>query len=115
MKTGAPRFYGLPEPNLSAQLPPKGSALKLNDYEAFLVSSLPPFASVTPYPLRIRTEPPFRIEEALHSVLTLTLLHYGSLRIPRLPITIHYSDEIAYLALKGIKPKELEGTLPFWL
>ncbi len=115
LKTGAPRFYGLTSQNRGAQLPPKGSALKLNDHEAFLVSSLPPFASVTPYPLRIRAEAPFRIEDALHSVLSLTLLHYGSLRSPRLPITIHYSDEIAYLALKGIRPKELEGTLPFWL
>lgn len=115
LKTGAPRFYGLTPHNQGAQLPPKGSALKLNDHEAFLVSSLPPFASVTPYPLHIRAEAPFRIEDALHSVLSLTLLHYGSLRTPRLPITIHYSDEIAYLALKGIRPKELEGTLPFWL
>ena len=79
------------------------------------MSSLPSFASATPYPLRIRSEAPFRIEDALHSVLSLTLLHYGSLRTPRLPITIHYSDEIAYLALKGIRPKELEGSLPFWL
>lgn len=115
LKTGAPRFYGLTTQSQGAQLPPKGSAFKLNDHEAFLVSSLPPFGSVTPYPLRIRAEAPFRIENALHSVLSLTLLHYGSLRQPRLPITIHYSDEIAYLALKGIRPKELEGTLPFWL
>jgi hypothetical protein len=115
LKTGAPRFYGLTPQNHGVQLPPKGSALKLNDHEAFLVSSLPPFANATPYPLRIRSEAPFRIEDALHSVLSLTLLHYGSLRLPRLPITIHYSDEIAYMALKGIRPKELEGTLPFWL
>jgi len=115
LKTGAPRIYGLNLQTQAAQLPPKGSALKLNDHEAFLVSSLPPFANATPYPLHIRTEAPFRIEEALHSVLALTLLHYGSLRPPRLPITIHYSDEIAYLALKGIKPKALEGTIPFWL
>jgi len=115
LKTGAPRIYGLNLQTQAAQLPPKGSALRLNDHEAFLVSSLPPFANATPYPLHIRTEAPFRIEEALHSVLALTLLHYGSLRPPRLPITIHYSDEIAYLALKGIKPKALEGTIPFWL
>jgi len=30
-------------------------------------------------------------------------------------VTIHYSDKIAYLALKGIKPKELEGKIPYWL
>jgi Piwi domain len=115
LKTGAPRLYGVNTQTQGAQLPLKGSALRLNDHEAFLVSSLPPFANATPYPLHIRTEASFGIEEAIHSVLALTLLHYGSLRPPRLPITIHYSDEIAYLALKGIKPKEMEGTLPFWL
>jgi Piwi domain len=115
LKTGAPRLYGLNTQTQGAQFPLKGSALRLNDHEAFLVSSLPPFANATPSPLHIRTEAPFQIEEAIHSVLALTLLHYGSLRPPRLPITIHYSDEIAYLALKGIKPKEREGTLPFWL
>jgi argonaute-like protein len=112
LKTGTPRIYGFQGRVLQ---PPKGSAFKLNEYEAFLVSSLPPFPSVTPYPLRLRSEAPFPIEQAIHSVLALTLLHYGSLRTPRLPVTIHYSDEIAYLALKGIKPKALDGTLPFWL
>ncbi len=115
LKTGTPRIYGYGAQPQGVQQPPKGSALRLNDHEAFLVSSLPPFANVTPYPLHIRTEAPFPIEEAVHSVLALTLLHYGSLRTPRLPVTIHYSDEIAYLVLKGIKPKALEGTLPFWL
>jgi argonaute-like protein implicated in RNA metabolism and viral defense len=112
LKTGAPRIYGFQGRVLQ---PPKGSAFKLNAYEAFLISSLPPFPSATPYPLRLRSEAPFQIEQAIHSVLSLTLLHYGSLRTPRLPVTIHYSDEIAYLTLKGIKPKDLEGTLPFWL
>ena len=45
----------------------------------------------------------------------MTLLHYGSLRPPKLPVTIHWSDKIAGLALKGIKPKKLEGTIPYWL
>lgn len=119
MKTGTPRLYQfLPKSQLQAaaiQQPVKGSAFRLNDHQAFLISSLPPFTNVTPYPLHIRSEAPFPIEEAIHSVLALTLLHYGSLRAPRLPVTIHYSDEIAYLALKGIKPKSLEGSLPFWL
>jgi argonaute-like protein implicated in RNA metabolism and viral defense len=68
-----------------------------------------------PQPLRIRTEPPFGIDEGLNSVLSLTVLHYGSVRSPRLPVTIHYSDRIAYLTLQGIKPKNLDGKIPFWL
>lgn len=112
IKTGAPRVYGFQGRILQ---PLKGSAFKLNEHEAFLISSPPPSSHVTPWPLQIRSTAPFSIEQAIHSVLALTLLHYGSLRPPRLPISIHYSDEIAYLALKGIKPKELEGNLPFWL
>jgi len=113
IKTGTPRLYGKSERGV--QSPLKGSAFRLSDTEAFLVSSLPPSPYGTPQPLRIRTEPPFTIEKAIHSVLSLTLLHYGSLRPPRAPVTIHYSDKIAYLALRGIKPKELEGSVPFWL
>jgi argonaute-like protein implicated in RNA metabolism and viral defense len=64
---------------------------------------------------RKESEPPFSIREALHSVLALILLHAGSLRPPRLPISIHYSDELGGLALVGIRPKSAEGTRPFWL
>ena len=95
--------------------PKKGSALKLSTTEAFLVSSLPPFEEATPQPLRVRADDLLGIENAIHSILSLTLLHYGSTRPPRLPVTIHYSDRIAYLALRGIKPKDLEGSTPFWL
>jgi len=113
IKTGTPRLYKMVDGNI--QQPPKGSAFILSNTEAFLVSSLPPFTTATPRPLHIRTERPFGIKEAIHSVLSLTLLHYGSLRPPRCPVTIHYSDKIAYLALRGVKPKESEGTIPFWL
>jgi len=113
IKEGSPRLYAASGGKISQQL--KGTAFKVSDTEALLVSSLPPFGDATPKPLRIRTEAPFTIEQAIHSILNMTLLHYGSLRPPRLPVTIHYSDRIAYLALKGIKPKDLEGNIPFWL
>lgn len=113
IKTGTPRLYASVGPVIGQPL--KGSAFKLSATEAFLVSSLPPFANATPQPLHIRTEMPLRVEQAIHSILSLTLLHYGSLRLPRLPVTIHYSDRIAYMALQGIKPKDLEGNVPFWL
>lgn len=113
LKSGTPRLYT--HQGKEVLQPKKGTTLKLSDQEAFLISTLPPFQNATPQPLRILTEPPFSIEEGLHSVLSLTLLHYGSLRPPRLPITIHYSDKIAHLALRGIKPKDLEGNLPYWL
>jgi len=113
IKTGSPRLYAVSSGKILQ--PDKGSVFKISDTEAILVSSLPPFANATPQPLHIRTETPFTIDKAIHSILCLTLLHYGSLRPPRLPVTIHYSDKIAYLALRGIKPKNLEGEIPFWL
>jgi hypothetical protein len=113
IKTGAPRLYAISSQGILQ--PPKGSMFKISETEALLVSSLPPFTDATPRPLHIRTELPFTIEKAAHSILCLTLLHYGSLRPPRLPVTIHYTDRIAYLVLRGIKPKNLEGDVPFWL
>lgn len=113
IKTGTPRLYALQD-NVMQRLE-KGHAFRLNDTNAFLVSSPPPFMDATAQPLRIQTQAPFTIEQAIHSILSMTLLHYGSLRPPRLPVTIHYSDKIAYLALRGIKPKNLEGNIPFWL
>lgn len=113
LKTGTPRVY-MSEKGAVLQ-PSKGSNFMLSENEAIVVSSLPPFRQATPQPLRLRTEQPFMIGEAIDSVLALTLLHYGSLRPPRLPVTIHYSDKIAYLALMGIKPRDLEGTIPYWL
>ena len=113
IKSGTPRLYASLAGTI--QQPPKASAFKLSDTEAFLVSSLPPFADATPQPLRIRTDASLTVEHALHSVLSLTLLLYGSLRPPRLPVDIHYADRIAYLLLRGIKPRELEGSNPYWL
>src|SRR5690606_932808 len=101
IKSGCPRVYAQAAEGI--QQPEKGSAFLLQETEALLVSTLPPFRDATPRPLRIRVEPPFSIEQALHSVLSMSILHYGSLRPPKLPVTIHYSDKIAYMALKGIK------------
>lgn len=112
IKSGAPRLY---QQTTTLDKPEKGAAFKLSPNEAFLVSSPPPFKGSTPRPLHIRTDGDFPVEKAIHSVLSLTLLHYGSVREPRLPVTIHYSDKIAEFALLGIKPKDLEGDMPFWL
>ncbi|MHC4619373.1 MAG: Piwi domain-containing protein [Planctomycetota bacterium] len=113
IKTGAPRLYL--EVNNQIKQPPKGTTFKISEREALLVSSLPPFSNATPQPLHILCDESIGIESALNSVLSLTLLHYGSLRQPKLPVTVHYSDKIGYLALRGIKPKTLEGNIPFWL
>jgi hypothetical protein len=113
IKSGSPRVYALT--GAGATMPEKGMLVRLSSTEVLLVSSPPAFKDATPNPLRIRTDGSLSLEDALESVIALTTLHYGSLRPPRLPVTLHYSDRIAYLALRGIKPKDLEGTVPFWL
>lgn len=113
IKSGSPRLYEMRGNNVSR--PPKGICFRLSDREAFLVSSLPPFSDATPQPLQVRCDGSLSIEQACHSILALSLVHIGSKLAPRLPVTIHFADQIAELALKGIKPKSLEGTLPYWL
>ncbi|MCS6923053.1 MAG: Piwi domain-containing protein [Fimbriimonadales bacterium] len=119
IKSSTPRIY-LYDPDAGdsqekASLPEKGFLFRLSDTEAFLVSTLPPFGNATPQPLRLVSDGKLTIEQYAHSVLAMTLLHTGSQRQPRLPVTIHYSDKIAYLALRGIKPKNSEGDNPYWL
>ncbi len=113
IKSGTPRLYAKNKEIVKA---PKGSIFKLGETEALLVSSeFPAGFKATPQPIRVRTHHPFPLEHALHSVLSLTLLHYGSIRPPRLPVTTHYADKISSMAIKGLRPETLDGEIPFWL
>ena len=47
--------------------------------------------------------------------LSLTLLHYGSERPPRLPVTTYYADKISSLASRCLGPHATDGNIPFWL
>jgi argonaute-like protein implicated in RNA metabolism and viral defense len=118
IKTSAPRVYGIDENN-QIQQPPEWTAFTTSSTEAFLVSYAPKPDSYdsygTPRPLHIRTEHPFSIHDALHSVLSMTLLHYGSIKHPRLPVTVHYADKLGEMLLRGIRPSNTEGSVPFWL
>lgn len=112
IKSGAPRLY---RRGFEIERPTKGSIFKVNEREALVVSTLPIHKNSTPRPLQIRTQGDLTIEQAVHSVLAMTLLHHGSMLAPRLPVTLHYSDKIGYLALRGIKPNRLDGDIPFWM
>jgi hypothetical protein len=111
IKSGAPRIYASKRGKIDA--PEIGTAFILSDTEGFIVASESSVA--TPQPLQVRTQSPFTIGKALHSTLMLTLMHYGSLKRPKLPITIHYSDKIGYLALRGVKPAGGLSTDMYWL
>lgn len=116
LKFNVPRLYSLDGGKVGA--PPWGSAFRVSDTEAFLVSSSMGPEEGTPQPLHVRLSgatASLSIELALHSVLVWTMLHYGTFLPPRLPVTVQYSDEISQWLAKGMLPKTPDGDVPFWL
>ena len=115
LKKGAPRLYEVERDGKVKQIS-KGAYLRAGDNVAYVASTPPPFGGSTSQPLQVRVDRgDISIENAVHSVLAFTLMHYGSVRPPRLPVTIHYSDKIAKLLLDGIRPHKPQGRKPYWL
>ena len=115
IKSGCPRLYATMGQKEVIKAP-KGSIFTFGETEALLVSSeFPDSFKATPQPIRVCTHPPFPLKEALHSVLALTLLHYGSVRPPRLPVTTYYADKISSMASRGLRPEARDGKVPYWL
>jgi argonaute-like protein implicated in RNA metabolism and viral defense len=112
VRRGVPRLYSLA--NGKVDSPPYGATFRLNDHEAFVVVSVSP-EDATPHPLHIHCEEPLTIEQAIHSVMAFTTLHYGAFKTPKLPVTIHNSDYLRESFLRGITPEKLEGSIPYWL
>lgn len=107
-----PRLYGLEGGITQA---PWGSVFRVNDAEAFVVSSEPAQGS-TPLPLYLRVpDMSLPIEQAIYSVLAWTLLHYGTLGTPKLPVTIQHAEDMAQWLARGILPDNTVGDVPFWL
>jgi lipopolysaccharide export LptBFGC system permease protein LptF len=105
IKSGAPRIYS----------EKKGTWVKINENEAYLLTTSQ--TQGTPVPIIVRlpeTYEDFRIEDAIISITSMTLLHWGSIKPPRLPVTTHYADKIGQFLLEGII-SDLEGNIPFWL
>jgi Piwi domain len=116
IKSGAARMY---KDDNGIHQCEKGSVFRVNDSLSYLVSSPPPTGKNRPFstsqPLQINNHSSLTQEQALRSVLALTLLHYGSVRPPRLPVSTHASDKIAGFLLRNISPDKQKGDVPFWL
>jgi hypothetical protein len=105
IKSGAPRIYA----------EKKGIWVKINENEAYLLTTSR--TQGTPVPIIVRLPKiyeDFSIEDAVISITSMTLLHWGSIKPPRLPVTTHYADKIGQFLLEGII-SNLEGNIPFWL
>jgi hypothetical protein len=108
IRAGVPRMYAI---NAGKIEPPNwGGSLRLSETEAFVQTS-----NVSVQPLHIHAEEPLTIEQASHSVLMFTLFHYGALKAPKLPVTVHNADFIETGILRGVFPTEVETDIPFWL
>ncbi len=108
IRSGVPRMYAL---NAGKIEPPSwGNVLKLSSTEAFVQTS-----QSSLQPLHLRCEAPLAIEDAIQSVLLFTLLHYGALKPPKLPVTVHNADPIENGIVRGVMPATVETMLPFWL
>ncbi len=112
VRRGIPRLYTLKQGKIEP--PDWGSTFRLSDTEAFLVSSFAA-ADITPQPLHLRVEPPLTIDQAIQSVMAFSLFHYGALRQPKLPVTIHHSDLIELSITRGVMPVPFVSDVPFWL
>jgi Piwi domain len=113
-KSGCPRLYNLSNKRLQA--PDRGVALRLSDREAILVTTKVTPKIGVPRPIRLSIRPEghqVAIEEVLETTLKLTLLHYGALKPPKLPVMLHGADRLATLRLRGIYLVEMFRQ--FWL
>lgn len=117
LRTGTPRLYALGEKG-SVIKPQWGSAFKLNPHEALLVANIPA-ENITPQPLYVRTVDvgagALPIEDALRGILVWSLLAYGTVGLPSLPVTIWKATQLAYWLRKGGTFHAQEGDAPFWL
>lgn len=120
VKSQVPRLYHLNKDfsdNLSS--PPKGLAIHLSSHEAIVVSTQVSKNIGLARPLRLKVHElsdPVDLNNLIETTLKLTLLHYGSLKPPRLPIPIFGADRISGLRLKGIYPTmALHERRQFWL
>ena len=112
LQRGAPRVYALEAGKIGSA--PKGTVFRLNESEAFLITSAAP-DDATPQPLHVRTLSGLSIDDALNSVVMFTLLHYGALKTPKLPVTVHNADYIRATVLRGMMTEAAERDVPFWL
>jgi len=115
-KTGSPRLYNFEQKQINA--PSKGLALALSNREVILITSHVSEQIGVPRPLRLKVNElgeQVNLKQLVDTTLKLTLLHYGSLKEPRLPIPLYGADAIAYRRLQGIYPSLLEDDCQFWL
>lgn len=116
-KSGNSRLYTWTSQSKKISPPPQGLGMRLAGNQVILVTTdVSPTIGVA-QPIRLTVRPEGQMTDMgllVHASLCLTLLHYGSLKKPRLPVPLFGADLLSSLALQGILTHNLYGTYQFW-
>lgn len=107
-----PHLYSLDKRTIKE--PDWGAIFLLDDLQAMMVTSMNNGDNMA-MPLHVTAPSDLGIHLALHSVLMWTLLHYGTTRPVRLPVTIQYAHEMQQWMSRGQLPSVKASDVPFWL
>lgn len=117
VKRNCPRVYKVSEGKYDNA--PKDTIFYFNNSEAVIINNKlmkkKGITDKTINPLRIKIRPGTNLNDAIISAMSLRMMHFGSTKKGRLPLTIHFSDIISNYIRKGIKPLKQYGVDPWWL
>ncbi len=112
IKRNVPRLFSVK--NGKYFNPDKDQIFYLSSNEAIVINNEVK-GSKTANPLRIRVcDEETKLNNAIISVMALRMMHFGSTKAPKLPVTISFSDRISGFVRRGIKPPNKIGNIPWW-
>lgn len=112
IKENAPRLYKVS--NYQYLNPNKNQIFYLNQKEAIIINNEVKGAK-TVKPLRIRArDTNTKLNDAIISVMALRMMHFGTTKPTKLPVTIIFSDRISGFVRRGIRPPNKSGKIPWW-
>ncbi|MFX1344119.1 MAG: Piwi domain-containing protein [Promethearchaeota archaeon] len=112
IKTNVPRLFG--SSNAKYSNPKRNQIFYLSKQEAIIINNKVT-GSKTAKPLRVRTlMGNVNLDNAIKSVMSLRLMHFGTTKTPKLPVTISFSDRISGFARRGIRPPHRSGKVSWW-
>jgi len=112
IKRNVPRLFSVK--NGKYYNPDKNQIFYLSQKEAIIINNEVK-GSKTANPLRIRVcDSETSLNNAIISVMALRMMHFGTTKAPKLPVTISFSDRISGFVRRGIKPPNKSGNIPWW-
>ena len=112
IKRNVPRLFKVS--NYKHFNPDKNQIFYISQKEAIVINNEVK-GNKTANPLRIRIcDDDTKLNDAIISVMALRMMHFGTTKTPKLPVTISFSDRISGFVRRGIKPPNKSGSIPWW-